>query len=170
MRPSARRTIHFVRGVSSATTARIPFGTWARSACRSSSRPSEEPLRWPFVAWPFEWPPWVAQSSVAGPSGSFVVVVMARASLPPGSDARAERIARSRISRIESRPEPLRALRGGPVRPRLGVDPLPGRALDPVVADGGRGLEGLVEVAGLELLVRVRVMRPHARVAVGLEL
>ena len=59
------------------------------------------------------------------------------------------------------------------MRPRLGRHAPLGALLDPVVADGGRGVERLVDVLPRELLDEARVDRaadPEARVAVGLEL
>src|SRR3954452_3712581 len=89
------------------------------------------------------------------------------------SDVALERVAGVRVARLVARPEPLLPLRGRAVRPRLGVHLALRARLDPVVADGGRGVERVRGVlsrrprqeAGVD-----GVRGPHAGVAVGLEL
>src|SRR4051812_11034943 len=69
--------------------------------------------------------------------------------------------------------KPLLALGGAAVRPALGIDAPGGALLDPVVADGRRGVEPVGDVLRREVLDELRVdgvRGPHAGVAVGLEL
>src|SRR6185436_3658058 len=71
---------------------------------------------------------------------------------------------------LEALAERARALRGGAVGPGLGLHAALGLALDRVVADLGRRVERLVDVADLELVAALRVPGPRARQAVGLKL
>src|SRR5512135_899075 len=66
--------------------------------------------------------------------------------------------------------EPARALLRRAVREAFGHDPALGAALDRVVADRRRRRHGLFDVAGLEQLAVVRVVRPYAGETVGLQL
>src|SRR5215210_8061701 len=86
---------------------------------------------------------------------------------------RVERVAGSGLPRLVAHGEPVLALSGGAVCPRLRVDLATSPALNPVVADRRGGVERRVDVclrqpddeAGL-----LRVAAPHAGIAVGLEL
>src|SRR5690242_6977875 len=71
---------------------------------------------------------------------------------------------------LEADGEPVPALGGGPVGPRLGRD-RPGRAgMLEVVADDGRGAQGVLEIRGGELVAVIGGVLPDARQAVGLQL
>src|SRR4051794_29185575 len=88
-------------------------------------------------------------------------------------DRAVERVAGGALARLEPVREPGLALRRGAVRPRLGAD-LPLRlGLDPVIADRRGGIERVrdVGVGQVDDVPGVDgVARPHAGVAVGLEL
>ena len=54
--------------------------------------------------------------------------------------------------------------------PRFGIDLALRLLLNAIVADGRRGVQRLVDLAGLELTTLLRVVGPHAGEAVGLQL
>src|SRR5205807_290153 len=81
-----------------------------------------------------------------------------------------EGVARGGIAAAHAHLEPRRSLGGGAVGPRLGVDRLTRRPLDPVVTDRIRGLQRLVAVARPELATPVDRLRPDTGQAVGLAL
>src|SRR3954454_760628 len=67
---------------------------------------------------------------------------------PPSgrSDRAVERVAGVGIARFESREEPVLALLGGAVGPRLGIDLALGLLLDSVVADGRSRAQRLIDL------------------------
>src|SRR6185436_1987308 len=82
-----------------------------------------------------------------------------------------ESIARARVAAAQARREPALPVGRGPVRERIGRHGAPRAALQPVVADGLRGGEPFLDVAGLEHAHRlIRVISPDACEAVGLKL
>src|SRR5688572_1908085 len=84
---------------------------------------------------------------------------------------RPERVALARIPALEAPPEPPYALGGRPVGEGVRRDVAARLLLETVIADGARGLEGLLDVALLEdLELPLRVMGPDAGEEVGLEL
>src|SRR6186713_3302956 len=88
-------------------------------------------------------------------------------------DRAGERVASGRLPVLVASREPATALLRGAVRPRLRVHLALRLLLDAVVADRVRRVEALVDVGLGQLFdhtCRHRVCRPHARVAVGLEL
>src|SRR5262249_30481677 len=97
-----------------------------------------------------------------------------RRSLSPSvrsEPGRGERVALTGVAAVDSALEPAHALRRASVGERLGDDTPLRLALQAVVADGGRGVETLLDVAGLEDLAgALGVVRPHAGQAIGLEL
>src|SRR5215471_2945239 len=91
--------------------------------------------------------------------------------LPAGSAKSAESIARLRIAGVEADLQPMHALRRRAVRERVRRHASPRVALQSVVADRLGSRESLLDVAGLEhVLANVRVMRPDAGEAIGLQL
>src|SRR5215212_3393635 len=90
-----------------------------------------------------------------------------------GLDRAGERVAGGRLAVLVAAAEPPASLLRGAVRPLLRIDLTLGRLLDPVVADGGRRVEAVVDVGLRQLLEKARrdrVRGPDAGVAVGLEL
>ena len=88
-------------------------------------------------------------------------------------DRASERVALVHVAALEAGREPALALRGGAVRPLVGVDLALRLALDAVVADRRRGAQGVVDLRlgdRLEQARLGRVRRPHAGEAVGLQL
>src|SRR6476646_2334813 len=83
---------------------------------------------------------------------------------------RREGVAGVRVAAVEAGPEPVRALLGRPVRPRLRIDACTGGLLDSVVAHRGGGGQRLLEVAALEHPPLLDRVAPYAREAVGLQL
>src|ERR1051325_81413 len=84
---------------------------------------------------------------------------------------RARRVALIDVARHEAALEPSHALRGRAVRERIRRHAALRALLQPVVADGGRGADPLLEIARLEDVPRaIGVVRPDAGEAVGLEL
>src|SRR5262245_8420560 len=82
-----------------------------------------------------------------------------------------ESIARARVAAAQTRREPALPVGRGAVRERIGRHGAPRIALQPVVADGLRGREPFLDVAGLEHAHGlIRVIGPDAREAIGLEL
>src|SRR4051794_5916923 len=63
------------------------------------------------------------------------------------SDVAGEGVAAARVAAPVAGAEPLLSLRGGAVGPGLAVDPTLELLLDPVVADGSRSVEPVVDVA-----------------------
>src|SRR5689334_3876187 len=70
----------------------------------------------------------------------------------------AERIARSRVARVEAAAEPRDALRRRAVREAFRVHPAGRHFLQPVVADGGGRVQPFLHVAWLEHLLLIRCM------------
>ena len=88
-------------------------------------------------------------------------------------DVPAERVAVVRLARLEADREPMLALLGGAVRPGLGIDLALRLLLDPVVADGGRGVSACPiwsSVGGWRKPVDAAWLTQTPGVAVGLEL
>src|SRR5580700_2310902 len=84
---------------------------------------------------------------------------------------RRQRIAARNLAAIEAGLEPALALFRGAVGEGVGHDVALHLFLQPVVADRGRGLQGLVDVAGVEeIVLLLGAVRPHAGEAVGLQL
>src|SRR6185295_8785820 len=84
---------------------------------------------------------------------------------------RGEGVAGGDLAALEARREPADALLRRAVGERVRNDGPLRLALQPVVADGGRGAERFLDVALLEPLVaRLRVVRPDAGEAFRLEL
>src|SRR5262245_12360538 len=82
-----------------------------------------------------------------------------------------ERVAPADVPGVEAAPEPAHALRGGAVGERLRRHVALGLALEPVVTDGRRRGESLLEIAGLEDVARpIGMVSPDAGEAVRLEL
>src|SRR5882724_9705205 len=82
-----------------------------------------------------------------------------------------ERVTRGDVPLIETRLEPVDALLRRAVRERVRDDRASRLPLQPIVADGARSSERLVDVAGLEPVVaRLGAVRPDAREAIGLQL
>src|SRR5215218_3346603 len=73
-----------------------------------------------------------------------------------------EGVTRVRIPRRESLPEPRRALLRGTVRERFAVHAAPRLLLDTVVTDRRRGRQTRLDVARLEDLLFLGVVRPHS--------
>src|SRR5687767_8176203 len=112
------------------------------SAPPSGMRPPGRPP-WPFVVIVRSPPGW----------GAPVSHVRQRPPTPrvpglPASDIGFERVAGVGGACLEPDVEPLLALLGRAVRPSLGVDLPLRRLLDAVVADHGRGIEGLRDLFG----------------------
>src|SRR6516162_1739641 len=83
----------------------------------------------------------------------------------------AESIARLRIARLEPNAEPMDALLGRAVREGVRRHASARVALQSVVTNCGRGSKPLLDVARLEhVIALIRVIRPNAGIAVGLEL
>src|SRR5690554_6547282 len=85
-------------------------------------------------------------------------------------EARGEGVAGVGVAGLVARGEPRRPLLRRAVGERLLAGGAARHAGEAVVADGGGRVEPLLELAGLEDAATVRRRRPHARVAVGLQL
>src|SRR5690349_2290172 len=81
-----------------------------------------------------------------------------------------ESVAVLRPAGVEAALEPARALRGTSVRERFGHHAPLRLLLQPIVADGARRVQRLLEVAGIELLHHAGVVSPHAGIAIRLQL
>src|SRR3954467_11490125 len=92
---------------------------------------------------------------------------------PTSKRRRGERVARLHVAGLLTGRKPVLTLGGCPMRERLGVDAALSFLLDAVVANRGRGiktvcdvaLRDLVDIAGID-----RVFRPNAGLTVGLQL
>src|SRR4051812_37907297 len=71
-------------------------------------------------------------------------------------------------SGVEAALEPAHALRGAAVRERFRHHAALRLLLQPIVADGSGGVEGLFQVARLQLVQRAGVVAPDAGIAIGL--
>src|SRR5207302_2005194 len=87
---------------------------------------------------------------------------------PAGSSMK--RVARIQRAGVEAALEPARAIRRRPVREALRRDAASRHLLQAVVADGRRGAEAFIGVAGVEHLLSRGAVAPHAGEAVGLQL
>ena len=68
-------------------------------------------------------------------------------------------LAAAQIARSQSFPKPANALCRGAVREAFGHDHAPGLPLQPVIADRAGGVQGLVDITGLQQIAGpVRVM------------
>src|SRR5438874_902726 len=100
------------------------------------------------------------------------VSVMPRTIIPPIlSDRPSERVAPAQIAGLDPPREPLHALLGRAVGEGLRRHAALRLPLQPIVADGRRGVERLLHVARLEDVARaLGVVRPDAREAIRLQL
>src|SRR5919106_3394815 len=85
-------------------------------------------------------------------------------------DISPERVAGVRVAAVEAGREPLHPLPRRPMGPRFRVRGPGGLLLDPVVADGCRGVEPLLQVAGFEQLPPLGGVTPHPGQTIRLEL
>ena len=117
--------------------------------------------------------------AIAPPVGArwpYAVTARRRRRTAPGaSDAIQvrERVAAVRVAGLPAGREPLLALGGRAVRPRLRIHAALRLLLDPVVADGRGGAQRILHVGGRHLRQvagLLRVVRPDAGEAVGLQL
>src|SRR5580692_8385881 len=84
---------------------------------------------------------------------------------------RRQRVAAIDLAAIEAGLEPALALLGGAVGEGVGHDIALHLLLQPVVADRGRGLQGLIDVAGVEeMVLLLGTVRPYAGETIGLQL
>src|SRR5581483_11254868 len=93
------------------------------------------------------------------------------------SDSLFERVARGRVAALHAPAEPLHALRGRSVGEFVGRDMASGHLLQTIVADGSSGVQRFVHITGIQFHAAVRgsaglcrIVSPHARVAIGLQL
>src|SRR6186997_1964432 len=90
---------------------------------------------------------------------------------PPLQLLGAERVAACKLARLQAGKEPARALRGGAVREGVGHDVALASPLQAIIADRRRRLHGRLDVPWLDQPpLFLRVVRPNAREAIGLQL
>src|SRR6185436_12748581 len=135
----------------------------------------------PMISWP-SFARQAADTAPTYPSPRTQIFIAARMREIPLADPRTRPEKRSptgqrrlvrtvlRISGIEAAPEGAHPLLGSSVGEGVGHHPALHLLLQPIVADGVRRGERLLEVARAELPHRARVVSPHAGIAIGLQL